>query len=154
SIKAGQHVVVLLHSGKKAFVAVGVEVRRIGATADKTERLITKTAQQSVVASGFSGTDRVLETKVGILLHEAQWVRSGEPLTHAVAVRDLGKVGGVIGSNDRRPQLVDHATAVLFEGSLKAAHLLVSESEVLDDGDDAFELHFGGRVMPHRMHGL
>ena len=64
SIKAGQNVVVLLHSGKKALVAVGVEVCRIGAAADQAERLVTKTAQQRVVASGLSGTHRVLDTQV------------------------------------------------------------------------------------------
>ena len=37
---------------------------------------------------------------------------------------------------------------------LETAHLLVTEGEVLGDGDGAFELHLGRRVMAKRMHRL
>ena len=136
------------------LLASVVEVERIGRAIDHADGFVAEGMQQRVVAAGLAGDDRELETEIGVLLHEGERTGAGKALADDVATGHLRKIGRVVRRAQRRPQLVEHAAAVLFERRLEAALLLVTEGEIEIDRDRLLLTHFLGGVVTHRLHRL
>src|SRR5215471_3540109 len=148
-IKAGIEVEVLLHPGDEPFIGLRLSVEGVWAATDKPNGLIPIAAQKCVVTASLARDDGEFESRAGILLHKLQRIAAGETLAHAVAIGNLCEVGRIVGCGEWRPQLLEDFAAVVFEGLLETAHLLVAESEIFRDSDHALEIHLFGSVIRH-----
>src|SRR4249920_246693 len=153
-ILARNGIEILQHSLDEAMVAVALKIERVWDAADETDRLVAEALEQSIVAACFAGDNRELQAGAVIGFHEAQRVRAGKTLTHAIAIANLRDIRRVVRSDQRRPDLLEDLAAGVFEGLLEAAHLFVAEREVFGDADDALQFQFLGGVVGHWMHGL
>src|SRR5215467_81092 len=153
-IKAGIEIEVLLHPGDEPFIGLRLSVEGVWAATDKPNGLIPIAAQKCVVTASLARDDGEFESCAGILLHKLQRIAAGETLAHAVAIGNLCEVGRIVGCGEWRPQLLEDFAAVVFEGLLETAHLLVAESEIFRDSDHALEIHLFGSVIRHGMHCL
>src|SRR5262245_3524976 len=150
-IAARKNVVVSLQSFDQALVAGRIAIGRVPRRRNHPDCFVAKAAQQGIIHCGPAGEERnaPFQAKVRVGAHELHRIRSGKPVEDAVHLADLGDVGRVVGRQQRRPQLLHHATAVVLEHPLKAGHLLMAEREILRDRGGTLVLELLGGVVAY-----
>src|SRR5262249_56458755 len=94
--------------------------RRIPAAGHDAERLVTHLLQDALVRGRHAAEDRQLHAVFAILLEEAKAVRAGETGVDRIDVGlDLRDVRAVVGHVERRPELLHHLAARVFENALE-----------------------------------